>query len=66
MQVNEHQIERVVRVVLGLGLLSITVVGPQTLWGLVGIVPLLTGLVGVCPLYSILGISTCKIKAKKS
>lgn len=56
---NEHKVERVVRVVLGLGLLSLTFVGPQTYWGLVGIVPLATGLLGTCPLYSVFGFSTC-------
>ena len=59
---NEHTIERVIRVVLGLGLISLTVIGPHTLWGLVGVVPLLTGLIGSCPLYTLLGVSTCKIK----
>lgn len=57
---NEHNIERVIRIVLGLGLLSLTVIGPQTLWGLVGAVPLLTGLLGSCPLYTIFGFSTRK------
>lgn len=57
---NEHNIERVIRIVLGLGLLSLTVIGPQTLWGLVGVVPLLTGLLGSCPLYTIFGFSTRK------
>ena len=56
---NEHGVERVIRVVLGVGLLSLVFVGPQTLWGLVGIVPLVTGLAGTCPLYSLLGVSTC-------
>jgi hypothetical protein len=46
-------------VVAGLALLSLTVVGPQSLWGLLGLVPLATGLVGVCPAYSLLGTSTC-------
>jgi hypothetical protein len=55
---NEHQIERALRVVVGLALLSIVFVGPQTLWGLLGIVPLATGLLGSCPLYTLLGIST--------
>ncbi len=59
---NEHPIERVVRVVIGLGLLSLIVVGPQTWWGLIGIVPLLTGLVGNCPLYTLIGVSTCPAK----
>jgi len=56
---NEHKIERTLRVLVGLVLLSIVFVGPKTLWGLVGILPLVTGLVGTCPLYTLLGISTC-------
>jgi hypothetical protein len=61
---NEGTLDRAVRVVIGLALLSLTVVGPRTLWGLVGLVPLGTGLLGVCPVYSILGISTCKATPK--
>ena len=57
---NEHQIERALRIVAGLVLLALVFVGPQTLWGLVGIVPLVTGLVGSCPVYTLLGVSTCK------
>ena len=56
---NEHKVERTVRVLLGLGLLSLLFVGPQTMWGLIGIVPLATGLLGTCPLYTLLGFSTC-------
>lgn len=56
---NEHNLERVLRVLVGLGLLSLTVVGPQTLWGLVGLIPLATGLLGSCPAYTLLGVSTC-------
>ena len=56
---NEHPIERVLRVVLGLGLLSLVFVGPQTLWGLVGLVLVLTGALGSCPLYTLFGFSTC-------
>ena len=56
---NEHKLERTARVVLGLGLLSLVFVGPQSLWGLIGVVPLASGLIGTCPLYSILGVSTC-------
>ena len=58
---NEHPIERVVRVVVGLGLLSLLVAGPVPGWGLiglVGIVPLATGLLGTCPVYTALGMST--------
>jgi Protein of unknown function (DUF2892) len=57
---NEHPIERAVRVVLGLVLLSLVVVGPHTLWGLVGLLPLVTGLLGSCPAYTLFGVSTCK------
>lgn len=58
---NEHPIDRTLRVVLGLALLSLVFVGPQTLWGLVGLVPLLTGLLGSCPIYTVLGFSTCSM-----
>ncbi len=55
---NEATIDRVIRVVLGVVVLSLTVVGPHTMWGLLGLVPLFTGLVGSCPLYTVLGLST--------
>jgi hypothetical protein len=58
---NEHAVDRVIRVVLGLGLLSLVWIGPQTAWGWVGLVPLVTGLVGSCPVYRLFGISTCSI-----
>ena len=63
MEKNEGNIDRVLRVIVGLVLLSLVFVGPQTLWGLIGIVPLATGLLGTCPIYSILGIRTCPLKS---
>jgi hypothetical protein len=59
---NEGSIDRALRVLLGIALLSLIFVGPHTWWGLVGLVPVLTGLVGSCPLYSLLGLSTCPMK----
>lgn len=59
---NEGVLDRVIRVVVGLALLSLLVVGPKTLWGLMGLVPLLTGLVGFCPIYKVFGLSTCPLK----
>ncbi|ABV94698.1 conserved hypothetical protein [Dinoroseobacter shibae DFL 12 = DSM 16493] len=59
---NEGTLDRALRVIAGLVLLSLVFVGPQTLWGLIGIVPLLTGLAGYCPAYSMLGINTCPMK----
>ena len=56
---NEATWDRTLRVIVGLGVLSLVVVGPQTLWGLLGLLPLVTGLVGYCPAYQVVGISTC-------
>ncbi len=56
---NEGSADRILRVVAGIVGLSLTVVGPKTSWGLFGLIPLVTGLAGNCPLYSILGLSTC-------
>jgi hypothetical protein len=56
---NEHKVERLLRVVLGLALISVYVIDRTAWWGLVGVVPLLTGVLGTCPLYSIFGFSTC-------
>ena len=61
--VTEHPIERVLRVLVGLGILSLVFVGPQTPWGWVGLIPVLTGASGLCPLYTLLGISTCPRKS---
>ena len=57
---NEGKIDRNLRVLLGIALLALTIVGPRTLWGLVGLIPLATGLFGFCPFYRLLGISTCE------
>jgi len=59
---NEGTADRALRVLLGIVLLSLTFVGPRTPWGLIGLVPLLTGILGICPLYSVFGISTCPMR----
>jgi hypothetical protein len=56
--INEGTIDRAIRIVLGLGLLSLVFAGPHSPLGYVGLVPLATGLIGFCPLYRLLGIST--------
>ena len=63
---NEGTADRVARIALGLGLLSLTVVGPETAWGLVGLVPLVTGLLGSCPAYTLLGIKTRKLRQART
>jgi hypothetical protein len=59
MKVNEGTPDRVIRIVVGLALISLVFVGPQTPWGWIGLIPLVTGAVGWCPAYSLLGMSTC-------
>ena len=59
---NEGTVDRVLRVVVGLVLISLVFIGPQTAWGWIGVVPLITGAIGSCPAYSILGINTCGTK----
>ena len=66
MKENVHMIERVVRVLVGLGLISLAFVGPANKWFLLGLIPLATGIIGYCPPYALLGISTCKAKEDKT
>ena len=56
---NEGTADRVLRVVVGLALIAIVFVGPQTPFGWIGVVPLFTGLFGMCPLYRLIGVNTC-------
>ena len=62
MKQNVGSIDRTLRVIVGLGLISMVFIGPQSVWGWVGIVPLATGLIGWCPPYALLGINSCGIK----
>ncbi|MCS0501192.1 YgaP family membrane protein [Ancylobacter mangrovi] len=64
---NIGRIDSVLRIIVGLALLSLILLlhGAARWVGLVGLVPLLTGIVGTCPLYSILGISTCPLGARR-
>jgi hypothetical protein len=47
---------------VGLALISLVFVGPQVVWGWVGVVPLLTGLFKFCPAYKLFGFNTCPTK----
>jgi len=68
MNKNIHSIERVVRIVAGLAILSLLLFweGNARYWGLIGILPMVTGLIGWCPPYAILGISTCKAEQSEA
>ena len=61
MPCNEGVLDRGLRVVAGLAILSLVCIGPQTPWAWFGLVPLLTGITGFCPAYALLGIRTCRV-----
>jgi hypothetical protein len=58
---NEGFVDRTVRIVAGVAILSFYFTGPHAAWGLVGLLPLVTGLVGVCPGYRLFGVSTYRV-----
>lgn len=64
MPINEGALDRIIRVIVGLAIISLVFIGPKTPWAWFGLVPLLTGLVGFCPAYALFGIRTCP--ARKS
>lgn len=61
---NEGTLDRVIRVIVGLALISLVFVGPKTVWGWIGLLPLVTGLSGFCGLYALLGWKTCPQEKK--
>ncbi len=65
MKKNAGNIDRAIRVVIGLALIGLTVTGTIGVWGWIGIVPLATAAMGFCPLYTLLGMNTCPMEAKK-
>ncbi len=56
---NVGGIDRLLRVVAGLALIGLALMGTIGWWGFMGIVPLATAAVSFCPLYSLLGMNTC-------
>ena len=59
---NVGSVDRILRIVLGVVLIALVFVGPKTPWGWIGVIPLVTGLFSTCPVYSLLGIRTCRSK----
>jgi len=62
MKVNVGGIDRALRLVVGIALIALAATGVIGWWGWLGVIPLLTGLFSVCPLYSLLGVNTCPLK----
>ena len=61
---NEGTVDRAVRVLAGIAILSLAFIGPKSPWGYIGILPIVTGLLGSCPAYTLLGLSTCPVKKR--
>jgi hypothetical protein len=62
MKSNVGGIDRILRIVVGLALIALAATGTIGVWGWIGIVPLATAALGFCPLYTVLGFSTCPMK----
>ncbi|MBK5937417.1 YgaP family membrane protein [Halorhodospira halophila] len=56
---NMGTVDRAIRAVVGICLIALAFIGPQTAWGWIGLFPLATAIVGVCPAYIPLGLKTC-------
>ena len=62
MKLNVGGIDRVVRIVVGLGLVGWAAAADGPLWAWIGVVPLATGVIGWCPPYAMFGFSSCAVK----
>jgi hypothetical protein len=56
---NVGSADRALRILLGVVLLALAFIGPKTAWGYLGVIAIATGVMGSCPLYTLLGLSTC-------
>ena len=65
MKFNVGGVDRILRIVIGLVLIALAATGTVGWWGWLGVIPLLTGVVRFCPLYSLVGMNNCPMKARK-
>lgn len=65
MKRNMGTIDRTLRILAGIVLIALAATSTVGWWGWLGVIPLLTGLVSSCPVYSILGVNTCPLKARR-
>lgn len=63
MKTNVGATDKLIRIVVGILLIIWGVFGSK-IWIIIGLIPLITGLIGYCPLYTVLGINTCKTKTE--
>jgi hypothetical protein len=62
MERNMGSADRIARLIVGIILIALVFVGPQSPWGWIGIIPILTAVVGWCPAYVPFGFRTCARK----
>ncbi|AWI80060.1 MAG: DUF2892 domain-containing protein [Betaproteobacteria bacterium HGW-Betaproteobacteria-13] len=62
MKSNVGSMDKILRIVAGIVLLALAIMGIGTPWTYIGIVPLVTGVMGWCPAYTLLGVNTCPMK----
>ena len=65
MRTNTGSVDRALRLVIGLGLIALVFVGPQTPWGWLGLIGVGTALIGWCPLFALFGMDTCPCTTAK-
>lgn len=65
MKKNVCGLDQKIRIGLGIIILSLSIAGPRSAWGLLGLIPLLTGLIGYCPAYKLIGKKDCDISNKE-
>lgn len=66
MIMNMGTVDRALRAIVGVVLIALVFVGPQTAWGWIGLIPLATAVIGWCPLYTIFGIKTCRQTSQRA
>ncbi|WP_298154353.1 DUF2892 domain-containing protein [Metallibacterium sp.] len=66
MKTNVGSIDRILRIAVGIALLALLFILPGNArwWGLIGLLPLATGLFSFCPAYTLLGLNTCPTKQR--
>lgn len=66
MKSNVGGIDKWLRIAVGLAVIALGLFGPIGWWGLLGLVPLATGVLGTCPAYSMLGVNTCPLDRRSA
>ena len=56
--------DRIIRIILGLAILSLVFIGPQTVWGYLGLIAMLSAVSGFCPMYGLFGVNSCQAQKK--